>query len=77
MQYNDHNGDLEEISKVTSYINLIKKLERIELPYEFDESGPKVLVSYEHISEARWLESSFGVGLYSMFMYASNVQMVK
>lgn len=47
MASNNPNDDSEEVSNATSYITLVKKLEKIKLPYKLDdELGPKVLVSY-------------------------------
>ena len=42
----DINYGNTEVGDVASYVNPFTKLEKITLSYEFDDSGPKVVVSY-------------------------------
>ena len=43
----DNANNNSEVSGVTSHVNPFMKLQNVTLPYEFDDSGPKVVVSYK------------------------------
>ena len=45
----DNTNDNTEVGYIKSHVNPFTKLEKVTLPYEFDDSGPKVVVSYKNV----------------------------